>query len=252
MKKSWNSAIRTYKTVWSVDRFFFLYTIVYNLLKQFFNVFYSVYFLRTLLAYIENGQSVLRIVALLLFMACVEIVFYHLDNHLKQVYFVNFETKLKENVNENIFHAARNAGYEVFCDPKFLNQYRQVLDNTAAKMAGIVQASGAACGLCFALGLVLVYLVKVDLGAILFCLFSLVYSFLAGSIGEKIKYTFNHATTMAAPHFRCAWAICQTRSQFFSRMDFLLNVFGSLSSCRRKPRRIRRKSGIKFLFGSWR
>ena len=109
-----------------------------------------------------------------------------------------------------------------------------------------------ACGLCFALGLVLVYLVKVDLGAILFCLFSLVYSFLAGSIGEKIKYTFNHATTMAAPHFRCAWAICQTRSQFFSRMDFLLNVFGSLSSCRRKPRRIRRKSGIKFLFGSWR
>ena len=229
MKKSWNSAIRTYKTVWSVDRFYFLYTIVYNLLKQFFNVFYSVYFLRTLLAYIENGQSVLRIVALLLFMACVEIVFYHLDNHLKQVYFVNFETKLKENVNENIFHAARNAGYEVFCDPKFLNQYRQVLDNTAAKMAG-----------------------KVDLGAILFCLFSLVYSFLAGSIGEKIKYTFNHATTMAAPHFRCAWAICQTRSQFFSRMDFLLNVFGSLSSCRRKPRRIRRKSGIKFLFGSWR
>ena len=159
MKKSWNSAIRTYKTVWSVDRFYFLYTIVYNLLKQFFNVFYSVYFLRTLLAYIENGQSVLRIVALLLFMACVEIVFYHLDNHLKQVYFVNFETKLKENVNENIFHAARNAGYEVFCDPKFLNQYRQVLDNTAAKMAGIVQASGAACGLCFALGLVLVYLV---------------------------------------------------------------------------------------------
>ena len=149
MKKSWNSAIRTYKTVWSVDRFYFLYTIVYNLLKQFFNVFYSVYFLRTLLAYIENGQSVLRIVALLLFMACVEIVFYHLDNHLKQVYFVNFETKLKENVNENIFHAARNAGYEVFCDPKFLNQYRQVLDNTAAKMAGIVQASGAACGLCF-------------------------------------------------------------------------------------------------------
>lgn len=100
--------------------------------------------MRTLLAYIENGQSVLRIVALLLFMACVEIVFYHLDNHLKQVYFVNFETKLKENVNENIFHAARNAGYEVFCDPKFLNQYRQVLDNTAAKMAGIVQASGAA------------------------------------------------------------------------------------------------------------
>ena len=187
----------TYKTVWSVDRFYFLYTIVYNLLKQFFNVFYSVYFLRTLLAYIENGQSVLRIVALLLFMACVEIVFYHLDNHLKQVYFVNFETKLKENVNANIFRAARSAGYEAFCDPKFLNQYRQVLDNTAVKMAGVAQTSGAACGLCFALGLVLVYLVKVDLGAILFCLFSLVYSFLAGSIGEKIKYTFNHATTEA-------------------------------------------------------
>ena len=166
-------------------------------MKQFFNVFYSVYFLRTLLAYIENGQSVLRIVALLLFMACVEIVFYHLDNHLKQVYFVNFETKLKENVNENIFRAARSAGYEAFCDPKFLNQYRQVLDNTAVKMAGVAQTSGAACGLCFALGLVLVYLVKVDLGAILFCLFSLVYSFLAGSIGEKIKYTFNHATTEA-------------------------------------------------------
>lgn len=197
MKKRWNIAMLTYKTVWSVDRFYFLYTIVYNLLKQFFNVFYSVYFLRTLLAYIENGQSVLRIVALLLFMACVEIVFYHLDNHLKQVYFVNFETKLKENVNENIFRAARSAGYEAFCDPKFLNQYRQVLDNTAVKMAGVAQTSGAACGLCFALGLVLVYLVKVDLGAILFCLFSLVYSFLAGSIGEKIKYTFNHATTEA-------------------------------------------------------
>ena len=124
MKKRWNTAMLTYKTVWSVDRFYFLYTIVYNLLKQFFNVFYSVYFLRTLLAYIENGQSVLRIVALLLFMACVEIVFYHLDNHLKQVYFVNFETKLKENVNENIFRAVRSAGYEAFCDPKFLNQYR--------------------------------------------------------------------------------------------------------------------------------
>ena len=65
MKKRWNTAMLTYKTVWSVDRFYFLYTIVYNLLKQFFNVFYSVYFLRTLLAYIENGQSVLRIVALL-------------------------------------------------------------------------------------------------------------------------------------------------------------------------------------------
>lgn len=142
MKKSWNSAIRTYKTVWSVDRFYFLYTIVYNLLKQFFNVFYSVYFLRTLLAYIENGQSVLRIVALLLFMACVEIVFYHLDNHLKQVYFVNFETKLKENVNENIFHAARNAGYEVFCDPKFLNQYRRCWTIRLRKWPGLSRLPG--------------------------------------------------------------------------------------------------------------
>lgn len=94
----------------------------------------------------------------------------------------------------------------------------------------------------------LVYLVKVDLGAILFCLFSLVYSFLAGSIGEKIKYTFNHATTMAAPHFRCAWAICQTRSQFFSRMDFLLNVFGSLSSCRQETEKNSEKKRNKIPF----
>ena len=95
-------------------------------------------------------------------------------------------------MNENIFHAARNAGYEVFCDPKFLNQYRQVLDNTAAKMAGIVQASGAACGLCFALGLVLVYLVKVVSGSnsALPVLAGIVYSFLAGSIGERIKIHF--------------------------------------------------------------
>ena len=185
---------------------------------------------------------------MLLFMACVEIVFYHLDNHLKQVYFVNFETKLKENVNENIFHAARNAGYEVFCDPKFLEsippgagQYGCENGRDCPGFPGGLRPlfciRSCACVSC-----------EGGSGAILFCLFSLVYSFLAGSIGEKIKYTFNHATTMAAPHFKMPWAICQTRSQFFSRMDFLLNVFGSLSSCRRKPRRIRRKSGKQVSF----
>ena len=60
MKKRWNTAMLTYKTVWSVDRFYFLYTIVYNLLKQFFNVFYSVYFLRSFAAvYGLRGDCVL-------------------------------------------------------------------------------------------------------------------------------------------------------------------------------------------------
>lgn len=82
------------KTAWKLDKLRVVYEIFYNLIKQFFNVFYGVYFLRTILVYIENGRELLSIFLILCFMLTVNLCFYLTNNYLKEVYLPRFNIKI--------------------------------------------------------------------------------------------------------------------------------------------------------------
>ena len=69
------SILFSLRWAWQIDKRRVLYELFYNVLKQFFNVFYGVYFLRALLNAIETGQDFSQIFMLLSFMLLVSILF---------------------------------------------------------------------------------------------------------------------------------------------------------------------------------
>lgn len=181
------------KTIWKIDRFYLLYQGIYNLVKQFFNVFYSVYFVRMLLNAIEAERDIGGILALLSFMLFVNIVFYSIDSHLKQVYIVQTQTRLKALVYEQAFAKAESIPYEEFNRAEFLDWYNRVLENTTDHMMRIVDSLGTTCGLALALPMVAGYLVGADPMAIVLCLISVGYSYLLGERGERARHDLDAA-----------------------------------------------------------
>lgn len=91
----WKCIFVSCRAVWEIDRFYLLYEIAYNLIKQFFNVFYGVYFLRTLLAYIETEGELSAILPLLVFMLLVNVIFYVTDVGIMTLHFILFISKIK-------------------------------------------------------------------------------------------------------------------------------------------------------------
>lgn len=190
-----NAILLSVKTAWEVDKVRVFYEIIYNICKQFFNVFYGVYFLRTILVYIENGRDLLSIFVILCFMLLVNVVFYLLNNYFKEVYLPRFEIKMNQHIYEKIVKCASTVPYDIYNQPVFLDKYKRILDNTVPNIQKILNSLGTMCGLILALIMVSIYVIQVDLFAILLSVFPLFYSYFISKKGKIYKFELNQETT---------------------------------------------------------
>ncbi len=185
------------KTAWKIDKTRVFYEIVYNLVKQFFNVFYGVYFLRTILVYVETGRDLYSIFLILCFMLTVNIIFYFLNNYFKEVYLPRFEIEINQYIYEKIVTRTSQVPYDLYLQPEFLDKYKRVLDNTVPNIQKILSALGTMSGLIIALFMVAAYIIQVDPFAILLSVFPLLYSYFISKKGEIYQFKLNQKTTHA-------------------------------------------------------
>lgn len=195
------------KTAWQIDKVRVFYEIGYNLVKQFFNVFYGVYFLRTILVYIETGRDLSSILLVLGFMLAVNILFYLLNNYFKEVYLPRFDIMITQQVYEKIVIRASHVPYDVYNQPRFLDLYQRILENTVPNIQKVLNALGTMCGLIIALVMVAFYVVQVDIFAILLSILPLFYSYFLSQKAEKYRFELNKNTTNSSRKKRYAQRI---------------------------------------------
>lgn len=183
------------KTAWQINKVRIFYEVFYNLIKQFFNVFYGVYFLRTILVYIETGQELSSIFLVLLFMLSINVLFYMFRNYFQEVYLPRFEIKVSQYIYEKVVAQASYIPYDRYNQQEFLDQYQRVLDNTVPNIQKTLNALGTMCGLLVALLMVAVYVVQVDLFALLLSIFPLLYSYFLSKKSEEYQFQLNQKTT---------------------------------------------------------
>ncbi len=185
------------KTAWQIDKVRIFYEIVYNFVKQFFNVFYGVYFLRTILVYIETGRELCTIFLILCLMLAVNVIFYFFNNYFKSVYLPRFEIKINQFLYEKIVVRASHLPYDCYNRPDFLDKYQRVLENTVPSIQKTLNALGTISGLVTALLMIAVYVVRVDLFAILLSVFPLLYSYFISEKSEEYQFELTQKTTGA-------------------------------------------------------
>jgi len=189
------SIIFSLKVTWNVDKKRLLYELLYNIIKQFFNVFYGVYLLRIVLVNIETKKSIHTIIAVLLFMVFLNILFYLLNNYYKEVYLPCFDTKINEYIYEKTARTASSVPFDDYNQPDFLDKYKRIVENTGSKIQDIINSLGTLSGLVYALIMVAVYVVRVDVWAIFLAVFPLIYSYFISDRSEKYKFNLNQLIT---------------------------------------------------------
>jgi len=185
------------RTAWKIDKVRVFYALFYNILKQFFNVFYGVYFLRTILVYIETNRELHSIFYVLCLMLAVDIAFYLLNHYFKKVYLPRFEIKISQYIYEKIVIRASRVPYDIYNQPAFLDQYNRVLKNTVSNIQKTLSALGVMSGLIAALLMVAVYIIPVDPLAILLSIISLLCSYFISRKSESYQFELDQKTTNA-------------------------------------------------------
>ena len=192
------SIIFSLRWAWQIDKRRVLYELFYNVLKQFFNVFYGVYFLRALLNAIETGQDFSQILMLLSFMLLVSILFYYANNHFREVYLPRFDLRFRQSVYESIVTRASHLPYDSYNEPEFLDRYKRVVDKTADSVRKTLTSLGTMAGLVVALGMIAVYIIPTDPFALLLSLLPLGYSYFLSDKSENLQFELDKATTISA------------------------------------------------------
>ncbi len=185
------------KTAWKIDKVRVFYELFYNILKQFFNVFYGVYFLRTILVYIETDRGLSSILWILCLMLAVNIAFYLLNHYFKEVYLPRFDLKLSQYMYEKMVIPASRVPYDIYNQPAFMDRYNRVLENTVPNIQKALSALGVMSGLVIALLMVAVYILPVDPFAILLSVVPLLYSYFISRKGEAHQFELDQKTTNA-------------------------------------------------------
>jgi ATP-binding cassette subfamily B protein len=189
------SIVFSLKLTWKVDKKRLLYELIYNIIKQVFNVFYGVYFLRIILVSIETEKNIHKVIAVLFFMLFLNILFYLVNNHYKEVYLPCFDTKIKEYLYENIAKTATSVTFDNYNQPDFIDKYKRIIENTGPKVQNIIFSLGTISGLLIALIMVAVYVVRVDIWAIFLSIFPLIYSYFISEKSEKYKFNLEQLNT---------------------------------------------------------
>lgn len=192
MKQKMLVSIKTMlKIVFYIDKKSIMICVAYNLIKHLMNVFYGVYFIRMILAGLEMKQSFGHILAVISFMFVINILFGRFDQYYKNIYLPIFKLKVDSYVNENIMRKANYIPYTKAVSSNELDKYSRVIENTSKMVMQAYQAFGLVCGLLEAFGMVLYYIVNVDVFAIILSGFPLLYSFYLAEKSAELEYDLN-------------------------------------------------------------
>lgn len=197
LRSMYEAVLFALTTVWKVDRTRILYGIIYNVVKQFFNVFYGVYFLRTILVYIEMERPFFSVLHILCFMLFVNVLFYFLNGHYKEIYLPRFEMKLSQYIDEKIWEKTSEVPYDEYNQSSFLDTYKRILNNTTSNVEKIISSVETMSGLLVALVMILIYTIRVDVFALILSVLPLVYSYFIGGKSEKLLFDLDKSTTKA-------------------------------------------------------
>lgn len=186
------TSIKTlFKTVLCIDKRSLFIGITYNLIKQLMNVFYGVYFVRMILVGLETKKSIGHILIVLVVMFLINILFGKFDQYYKNVYIPIFRLKVDGYVNEKIIRKANSISYDEANSPQALDQYNRAIENSSKAIMQSYQAICLLCGLFEAFIMILYYIIKVDVFAIVLSAFPLLYSYFLAEKSEKLKYELN-------------------------------------------------------------
>ena len=147
MLKSILSIKKALGTALQVDKKSILICVFYNLIKQFMNVFYGVYFIRMILVGLEEKQNIWHVLGVLLLMFVINIMFSWFDQYYKNIYLPIFKLKIDSHVNEKIMRKANSIPYDIANSPNELDRYNRVLENSSKKIVSAYQSFGLVCGL---------------------------------------------------------------------------------------------------------
>ncbi len=186
----------TFRTVLHIDKKSLFLGVSYNLIKQLMNVFYGVYFLRMILVGLETKKSLGHILAVLVTMFLINILFSRFDRYYKNIYIPIFRLKLDRYMNEKIISKANSVTYDVANSPEALDKYNRAIKNSSEAVMRSYQAFTLLCGLFEAFIMILYYIVKVDIFAILLSVFPLLYSYFLAEKSEEFKYELDKKLTL--------------------------------------------------------
>ena len=186
------TSIKTlFKTVLCIDKRSLFIGITYNLIKQLMNVFYGVYFVRMILVGLETQKNIGHILMVLVVMFLINVLFGQFDQYYKNVYIPIFRLKVDGYVNEKIIRKANSISYDEANSPQALDQYNRAIENSSKAIMQSYQAICLSCGLFEAFIMILYYIIKVDVFAIVLSAFPLLYSYFLAEKSEELKYGLN-------------------------------------------------------------
>lgn len=180
-----------FQTVCCIDKKSLFIGVAYNLIKQLMNVFYGVYFIRMILVGLETKKSIGHILIVLVIMFLINILFGRFDQYYKNVYIPIFQLKVDCFVNEKIIRKANSIPYDMANSPEAFDKYNRAIKNSSKAIMQCYQAICLLCGLVEAFIMILYYIIKVDIFAIVLSAFPLLYSYFLAEKGEKLKYELN-------------------------------------------------------------
>lgn len=180
-----------FQTVCCIDKKSLFIGVAYNLIKQLMNVFYGVYFIRMILVGLETKKSIGHILIVLVIMFLINILFGRFDQYYKNVYIPIFQLKVDCFVNEKIIRKANSIPYDIANSPEAFDKYNRAIKNSSKAIMQCYQAICLLCGLVEAFIMILYYIIKVDIFAIVLSAFPLLYSYFLAEKGEKLKYELN-------------------------------------------------------------
>lgn len=180
-----------FQTVCCIDKKSLFIGVAYNLIKQLMNVFYGVYFIRMILIGLETKKSIGHILIVLVIMFLINILFGRFDQYYKNVYIPIFQLKVDCFVNEKIIRKANSIPYDMANSPEAFDKYNRAIKNSSKAIMQCYQAICLLCGLVEAFIMILYYIIKVDIFAIVLSAFPLLYSYFLAEKGEKLKYELN-------------------------------------------------------------
>lgn len=187
-----------FRTALAIDRRSLLICLAYNLIKQFMNVFYGVYFLRMILAGLETGRSLGHILAVLGVMFGINVLYGRFSQYYNHEYLPVFRLKADCFMNEKIMEKANSIPYDTANSPRELDWYSRVMENSSKRMIQLYQSFGLICGLLEAFAMILYYIVRTDVFAVFFSAFPLLYSYFLGEKSAELAYELNKKLSSAA------------------------------------------------------
>lgn len=183
-----NSLIYILKIIYRADNKRIFIEVVINLYKQFFITFFGVFFLRTVILFLEQGKSFQHIIAILCLMLMINFIFYVLRNWFYENYKPRSDAEIKEKIDLMIYSKASTLEGSYFEDVKNYNLYYRLLEKKDMLPRLVLGHLGMAAGACFALLLLLSYMVLTDIAVLFIAVVPALAIYIAGSKLSQIEF----------------------------------------------------------------